>query len=93
MTTSGFANSESSIRKIEFLNRGTFSVFLSDGRIITVPLKAFPEIQRLKGEQRKKWYVLDEVGFSWDDCNEVFHVEQILGTFSTNKYHFMKEDA
>jgi hypothetical protein len=35
--------------------------------------------------QRKKWYLFGN-GFSFDDCNEVFHVEQILGN-SENYRH------
>ncbi len=46
---------------------------------------AFPSIKKLTMPQRKKWYLFGN-GFSFDDCNEVFHVEQILGN-SENYRH------
>ena len=34
--------------------------------------------------QRAKWYLIGN-GFSFDDSNEVYHIEQILGNFQN--YH------
>jgi hypothetical protein len=47
----------------------------------------------LTREQREKWYVLDEQMFSFDDCDEIFHIEQVLGTENNYRYSFKKKSA
>ncbi|HEY3250382.1 MAG TPA: DUF2442 domain-containing protein [Ignavibacteria bacterium] len=66
-------------------------VSLADGRIIEVPLIYFPSIRKLTTEQRKKWYVLDGEMFSFEDCREIFHIEQVLGKENSYKYIFTKK--
>ncbi len=84
----GYINIKPAIKKLAFENRGKFELYLEDGRIITVPLSVFPEIKKLNSAQRKKWYIIDDVGFSFDDCDEVYHMEQVLGRFENYKYTF-----
>jgi hypothetical protein len=84
----GLENISPVIKKIEFKQRGKISFSLEDGRVIIVPIAYFPSIKRLTDSQRKKWYVTDGEMFSFDDCNEVFHLEQILGKETNYKYHF-----
>jgi hypothetical protein len=79
------------IKKISFPVRGKMTVLLADGRDVSVPLQYFPSIKRLNAEQREKWYVLDGEMFSFDDCNEIFHVEQILGKENLYKYNFINK--
>ncbi|MCX6249334.1 MAG: DUF2442 domain-containing protein [Bacteroidetes bacterium] len=68
------------IKTISFAVRGRIRIELKDGRILFVPVSAFPSIKRLSMKDRKKWYRFGN-GFSFDNCNEVFHIEQILGNF------------
>jgi len=84
----GYLNKKPVIKKITFMHKGKFDLHLQDGRIITMPLSEFPDIKKLTAAQRKKWYVLDDVGFSFDDCNEVYHIEQVLGKYENYKYSF-----
>lgn len=79
------------IKKISFPVKGKLNVTLEDGREVSVPLTYFPSIKRLNALQREKWYVLDGEMFSFDDCNEVFHVEQILGKENNYKYTFVNK--
>jgi len=79
------------IKKISFPLKGKMNVTLADGRDIMVPLTFFPSIKRLSPTQREKWYVLDGEMFSFDDCNEVFHIEQVLGKENTYKYNFINK--
>jgi len=74
----GFINTEPKIKKLKFPN-GKIEVHLKDGRIITASLKYFPSIKKLTINQRKKWAILDEVGFDFKDSDEMFHIYQILG--------------
>lgn len=56
---------------------------------MTVPLSAFPSIRRVTPEQRRRWYILDDMGFSFDECDEVFHLEQVFGTVADYRYSFI----
>lgn len=55
-------------------------VELVDGRIIIVPLSAFPSIKKIPLKERKNYYLMGG-GFTWDCCNEIIHIEQVLGCF------------
>ena len=82
----GYINVKPVIKRISFVKKGKFDLHLDDGRIIAVPLTMFPAIKKLNPGQRKKWYVLDDAGFSFDDCNEVYHIEQVLGRYENYRY-------
>ncbi|MFN0047710.1 MAG: DUF2442 domain-containing protein, partial [Cytophagales bacterium] len=69
------------ITAIKFLRKDRMSVHLRDGREIVFPIEVFPEIAELSPLQRKHWQILGGEGFTFDDCPEVFHIEQILGTY------------
>ena len=71
------------IKKVSFSIRGKMSVSLEDGRVITVPISAFPSIKKVPVNERKRYY-LTAGGVTWDSCPEVIHIEQILGNY--NKY-------
>ncbi len=81
----GFWDITPKIKKITFPVRGKMAVQLEDGRIITVPLSAFPSVKKVPVSERGKWY-LTGGGFSWDSCPEVIHIEQILGNFNNYKH-------
>jgi len=75
----GIFQSEPKIKKISFPIRGRMALHLEDGRIIIIPINYFPSIKSLSLKQRSKWYIINHEGFSFDDCDEVFHIEQVLG--------------
>ena len=81
----GFWDIAPKIKKISFEVRGKINVQLEDGRLIMLPVSKFPSIKKLNTIQRKKWYLFGN-GFSFDDCNEVYHLEQILGNFNTYQH-------
>ncbi|MCI0448341.1 MAG: hypothetical protein L0Y79_00970 [Chlorobi bacterium] len=89
----GFKKTKPFIKNISFPFKGKMKINLVDGREIIVPLTQFPSIKRLNSYQRGKWYVLDGEMFSFDDCNEVFHIEQVLGIENTYKYNFIRKKA
>ena len=74
----GFLDIKPKIKNLKFPN-GKIEIYLVDGRIISVPLKYFPSIKKLTTVQRKKWGILDGIGFDFEDCDELFHLYQILG--------------
>ena len=74
------------VKKITFTQRSKMDVHLADGRTDIVPLSWFPSIRKLTTEQRRHWYVMPEGRFSFDDCPEVFHVDQVLGKEEAYRY-------
>jgi hypothetical protein len=86
----GFKKTNPFIKKIAFPVKGKMNITLADGRDISVPLHYFPSIKKLSQLQREKWYILDGEMFSFEDCNEVFHIEQVLGKENRYKYTFSK---
>ena len=82
----GYWDVEPSIVKVSFPVRGKFQVALKDGRQITMPISAFPSIKKVPVNRRNKWYLMGG-GFTWDECPEVIHIEQILGNYA----HFAHE--
>lgn len=54
------------------------AVFLSDGRIIVVPVSLFPEIKRLTRAQREDYLIMDDQYFSFDAISRIYSVKDIL---------------
>lgn len=69
------------ISNISFPLRGKFQVDLKDGRSILMPISAFPSIKKVPVKSRKNWFLIGG-GFTWDECPEVIHIEQILGDYN-----------
>lgn len=82
-----------SIKKISFPVKGKMKLDLKDEREIIIPVKYFEKIRKLTTDQRNRWYVLDEQMFSFEDCDEVFHIEQVLGSENNYRYSFKKKTA
>jgi hypothetical protein len=72
-------NTKICIEKINFDIMGKMTLKLEDGRLIIVPLKYFPDIQRLAVEKRKKYTIVDDrtILFSYSDY--VYHLEDFMG--------------
>jgi len=67
------------IKNMDFTSRrGKFSVSLTDGREIIVPVSMFPDIQRLSVKQRNEWMILDEQYFSFEHMTRIYSVLDLL---------------
>ena len=56
-----------------------FTVALSDGRKIVVPLAWFPRLLHASSDQRSNWKLLgDGVGIHWPDVDEDISVDRLL---------------
>lgn len=84
----GFINIHPQIEKIDFRIRGNIRLFLKDGRKIEAPLKYFPTVKRLTSIQRNQYHIIDEQVLMFDDCDEIFHIEQFLGKEQHYRYNF-----
>ncbi len=80
-TIDGYWNVTPQIKDVTFPVRGKMQVALQDGRLIVMPLSAFPSVKKVPVRERKNWYRMAG-GFTWDSCPEVIHVEQILGNYA-----------
>ena len=81
----GYWNIAPEIRSIDFPTVDQLQVELEDGRVVIMPLERFPSIRQLTSEQRQHWYKYGN-GFSFDDSDEVIHIEQILGNFDLYRH-------
>jgi hypothetical protein len=81
----GYWNVMPELKTVDFPSADLMRVELVDGRTITLPLDRFPSISQLTPEQRQQWYHYGN-GFSFDDSDEVIHIEQILGNFQQYRH-------
>jgi hypothetical protein len=72
-------NMKMCIEKLNFDIAGKISVKLEDGRIIIVPLKYFPDIQKLPVEKRKKYTIVDDRTVLFSHSNTIYHLEDFMG--------------
>jgi len=88
----GYRDSIPKIKNISFPVRGRMQVNLKDGRVIVVPLSAFPSIQKLSVQERENWFLIGG-GISFDKSNEVIHIEQILGNYANYRHEKQAVDS
>jgi len=64
--------------RLEF-DENSFSVFLADGRILSVPLAFFPRLLNADQRQREHYELSGgSTGIHWDDLDEDISVEGLL---------------
>lgn len=66
----------------------TLGFILADGRAIHVPVGYFPSVAALTLEERSHWTVMDDELFTFAACDDIFHLEQVLGKESCYAYRF-----
>ncbi len=72
-------NNPMSIEKVFFDLPGKMSIKLEDGRIIIIPLKYFPELQKLSLEKRKKHTIVDDRTILFSHSESIYHLEDFIG--------------
>lgn len=72
-------NTELGIKRLDFKEHyGKMVAYLTDGRIIILPVSLFPDIQHLTVKQRNKWMILDDQFFTFDDLSKVYSITDLL---------------
>ena len=79
MTPTPLKNKTMSIQKILFETPGKMSIKLDDGRVIIIPLKYFPELQKLSLDKRKKYTIVDDRTILFSFTNSIYHLEDFIG--------------
>jgi len=74
------------IQRITFRKLGYIGIELEDGRLIYLPLVKFPGIANLTPSQRRQYSVIDDNILMFRDDDEVYHIQDFLGTYETNAY-------
>ena len=67
------------IKKLDFgMKRGAMAVFLTEGRVVIVPVSMFPDIKRLSRSQREDYMIMDDQYFSFDALSKIYSVKDVL---------------
>lgn len=66
------------IKDLDFNMRGKFSVTLTDGRQIFVPVSLFPDIRQMSLKRRNEWMILDGQYFTFEHMTRIFSVADIM---------------
>jgi hypothetical protein len=67
------------IKKLDFgMKRGAMAVYLTDGRVVIVPVSMFPDIKRLSRSQREDYMIMDDQYFSFDALSKIYSVKYVL---------------
>lgn len=79
------------IDKLLFDKRGKITVKLSDGRIVIVPIKYFPELKKLSIKKRKKYTIVDDTTVLFAFSDFVYHLDDFWGKNATGAIADMKK--
>ena len=67
------------IKKLDFgMKRAMMAVFLTDGRVVMVPVSMFPDIKRLSRAQREDYMIMDDQYFSFDAMSKIYSIKDVL---------------
>ena len=66
------------IKWLDFNMRGKFSVMLTDGRQIIVPVSMFPDIKHMSQKHRNEWMILDHQYFTFEHMTRVYSILDIM---------------
>ena len=84
--TRSFRTVKPIIERISFRKPGYMTIQLEDGRMLLAPLNHFPTIAGLTATQRRQYQIIDDTILLFRDDDEVYHVQDFLGTYETNAY-------
>ena len=54
------------------------AVYLTDGRVVMVPVGMFHDIKRLTSKQRDEWMILDDQYFTFEHDSRIYSVKDVL---------------
>ncbi len=67
------------IKKLDFgVKRGMMAVYLTDGRVVLIPVGMFPDIKRMTAKQREDWMIVDEQYFTFEHDSRIYSVKDVL---------------
>ena len=82
----GYINMKPEIKAVEVNEKDKIKVSLKDGRILILPINKFKSIEELNIKQRRQIQILGTDAFTFDNCPEVYHIEQLFGSYIDYKH-------
>jgi hypothetical protein len=76
---SSLINTSMCIEKLLFNKPGKITIKMEDGRLFIIPLKYFPELQKLIVDKRKKYTIVDDRTILFAYSDSVYHLEDFIG--------------
>ena len=73
-----YKDTDLGIKKLDFRKRGMMIVYLTDGRVVMVPVSMFPDIKRLSLAQREDYMIMDDQYFSFEAMSKIYSVKDVL---------------
>lgn len=73
-----YKDTDLGIKKLDFGKRGIMIVYLTDGRVVFVPLSLFPDIKHLTRAQREDYMIMDDQYFSFEAMSKIYSVKDVL---------------
>jgi hypothetical protein len=73
-----YKDTDLGIKKLDFEKRGFMTVYLTDGRVVLVPVSLFPDIKRLTRAQREDYMIMDDQYFSFEAMSKIYSVKDVL---------------
>jgi len=72
-------NTTMSIEKLSFNEPDKITIKMEDGRLFVIPLRYFPELQKLSVDKRKKYTIVDDRTILFAYSDSVYHLEDFIG--------------
>jgi hypothetical protein len=72
-------NTTISIENISFNEPGKITIKMEDGRLFIIPLRYFPELQKLSVDKRKKYTIVDDRTILFAFSDSVYNLEDFIG--------------
>jgi hypothetical protein len=72
-------NTTMCIEKLLFNQTGKITIKMEDGRSFIIPLRYFPELQKLSVEKRKKYTIVNDKTILFAYSDVVYHLEDFIG--------------
>ena len=81
------------IKKLDFgMKRGAMAVYLTDGRVVIVPVSMFPDIKRLSRSQREDYMIMDDHPFKTCHYRGCHQAVSIISLKDTQLYAILTFD-
>ena len=88
---------KATIDKIAFEKRGYMTIYLEDGRILSVPIRNYPNLKQIPARLRENWMILDGQYLTFLGQSQIFSITEFMAvtheqpSITYEKQRFKKE--
>ena len=69
---------KATIDKIAFEKRGYMTIYLEDGRILSVPIRNYPNLKQIPIRLRENWMILDGQYLTFLGQSQIFSITEFM---------------